>query len=98
MILRATLLTLTLAALGLVAFAPSASATCIDTSPDDNGVGTQGCNIPVAGTCKVLVYGELPGGPTCVTIVCVRECVPHVLDDLWPPYDCVQDCDGPPTE
>lgn len=85
MILRATLLTLMLAALGLVAFTPSASATCIDTNPDDNGVGTQGCNIPVAGNCKVLVYGQLPGGPTCQPIVCVRECYPPtcVTDPCW---------------
>jgi hypothetical protein len=96
--IHATLATLMLLGLGLIASAPSASATCIDTNPDDNGVGTQGCNIPVAGTCKVLVYGDLPGGPTCQPIVCIRECVPHVLDDVWPPYDCVQDCDGPPTE
>ncbi|HJQ93335.1 MAG TPA: hypothetical protein VJ874_03500 [Candidatus Thermoplasmatota archaeon] len=92
--IRATLLTLMLAALGLVAFAPSASATCIDSNPDDDGVGTQGCNVPAASfanTCKVLVYGPLPGPllPTCVPIVCVKECVPH-----FPPYECVQDCDG----
>ena len=94
MTLRATLITLMLATLGLIAFTPSASATCIDSNPDDNGIGTQGCNLPAASfanTCKVLGYGSLPGAllPTCVPIVCVQECVPH-----WPPYDCVQDCDG----
>ncbi len=101
MSLRATLLTLMLALAALVTFTPAATATCIDTSPDDNGVGTQGCNVPVVGTCKILYYGQLPGPlvPTCVPIVCsVVECVPHLLDRLWPPYDCVQDCDGPPTE
>ena len=103
MSLRATLLTLMLGLAAFVTFTPAASATCLDTNPDDNGVGTQGCNLPAASfanTCKVLYYGQLPGPliPTCVQIVCVRECVPHVVDDLWPPYDCVQDCDGPPTE
>ena len=95
--MRIVLTTLLLLA-AAAASAPTANATCIDASPDDNGVGTQGCNVPVVGTCKVLVYGELPGGPTCQPIVCVAECVPHILDELWPPYDCVQDCDGPPTE
>ena len=95
MILRATLLTLMLATLGLVAFGtPSASATCIDTNPDDNGVGTQGCNIPVGGDCKVGAYGELPGiSSGCSPITCVKDCLP-------PPYECiqdgVQDCRGPP--
>jgi hypothetical protein len=88
MILRATLLTLMLASLGFIAFTPSASATCLDTNPDDNGVGTQGCNLPVAGNCKVLVYGQLPGiSSGCSPIVCIRDC--------FPPYDCVQDCGGP---
>ena len=86
--------TLLLAATAFLAFAPSTSATCIDSNPDDNGVGTQGCNVPVGGDCKVLVYGQLPGVSSgCIPIVCVRECIPHL-----PPYDCidgVQDCDGP---
>ena len=100
MLLRTTLMTLMLALVAFVTAAPTASATCLDVNPDDNGVGTQGCNIPVAGTCKVLVYGSLPGAlvPSCLQVVCVQECVPHVVDELWPPYDCVQDCDGPPTE
>ena len=93
MILRATLSTLTLATLSLLAFGTSpVSATCIDTNPDDNGIGTQGCNLPVGGTCKVLVYGEVPGTSDCSPIVCVREC--------YPPYECIQDgvqnCRGPP--
>jgi hypothetical protein len=92
--IRATLLTLMLAALGLVAFAPTSSATCLDTNPDDDGVGTQGCNIPVGGDCRVLVYGQAPGvSSSCSPVVCIREC-------LDPPYDCleggVQDCRGPP--
>lgn len=94
--IRATLVTLGLALLGFAASAPTASATCLDANPDDNGVGTQGCNLPVGGNCKVLVYGELPGvSPSCSPIVCIRDC-------LFPPYEClqsgVQDCDGPPTE
>lgn len=73
MILRATLLTLMLAALGLIAFAaPTATATCVDANPDDNGVGTQGCNLPVGGNCKVLVYGSLPG-TQCSQVTCIRE-------------------------
>ena len=76
----------------LTAFAvlpPTASATCLDTAPDDDGVGTEGCDLPAGGDCKVLVYGSLPGiGSGCVPIVCVKECVP---------YDCVQDCDGTPA-
>jgi hypothetical protein len=89
--LRTILTTLMLAFLAFVTFTPAASATCIDLNPDDNGVGTQGCNLPVAGTCKVLAYGSLPGAlmPSCTPIACVVECIPH-----WPPYDCVQDCDG----
>jgi hypothetical protein len=86
MILRATLLTLMLAALGLVAFTPSASATCIDATPDDNGVGTQGCSTPVAGNCKVLVYGQTPGfSPGCSPITCVRDCIPIqcFTDPCW---------------
>ena len=83
MILRATLLTLMLATLGLVAFTPTASATCLDTNPDDNGVGTTGCNIPVAGNCMVLVYGQLPGVSSgCSPIACVVECVPPVYECL----------------
>lgn len=84
-ILLASLLTLA----AFAALTPTASATCIDATPDDNGVGSNGCNVPVAGPvhCKVLVYGQLPGVSSgCSPIVCVRECVP---------YDCVQDCDGP---
>jgi hypothetical protein len=94
--LRAALLTLMLASLAFVTFTPAASATCLDANPDDNGVGTQGCNLPAAGTCKVLAYSTVPGAlwPSCLVITCVVECVPAV-DDLWPPYDCVQDCDGP---
>lgn len=77
MLVRATLLTLMLAALGLIAFTPTGSASCLDTTPDDDGVGTQGCNIPVAGNCKVLVYGQLPGVSNgCSPIVCVREPCP----------------------
>ena len=99
MTLRATFLTLMLAALGLIALTPNASATCLDTNPDDNGIGTQDCNVPVVGDCKVLAYGSLPGLSTgCSPVVCVSECVPDVKDLVWPPYDCVQDCDGPPTE
>jgi hypothetical protein len=95
MTFRTALLTLMLATLGLVAFGtPSASASCIDTNPDDNGVGTQGCQVPVGGDCKVLVYGQLPGiSSGCSPVVCVKDCLPPV-------YDCVQggvqDCRGPP--
>lgn len=73
--IRATFVTLMLVALGFLAFGtPTATAACIDVNPDDNGVGTQGCNIPVAGNCKVLVYGELPGiSSGCSPIVCIRE-------------------------
>ena len=76
--IRATLVTLMLVGLGLIAFGtPTATATCLDTNPDDNGVGTQGCNLPVAGNCKVLVYGQLPGVSSgCSPIVCVREPCP----------------------
>ena len=91
--IRATLATLMLLGLGLIAFGTPVSATCIDSNPDDDGVGTQGCNVPAGGDCKVLVYGSLPGvGSGCSPVACVRECVPH-----FPPYDCfdgVQDCDG----
>jgi hypothetical protein len=77
MILRATLITLMLAVLGF-AFTPSASATCIDSNAtDDDGVGTEGCNLPVVSflnTCKVLAYGEV--GPSCAPIQCVREPCP----------------------
>lgn len=87
------LTTCLLALTALAAFAPNASATCLDTTPDDDGVGTNGCNLPAGGDCQVLVYGSLPGiSSGCSPIVCVRECVPG-----FPPYDCfdgVQDCDG----
>ena len=75
MILRAALIALLLATLGLVAFAPTGSATCLDTNPDDNGVGTQGCNLPVSNlnNCKVLVYGSIPGTSGCSQIYCIRE-------------------------
>ena len=90
--IRATLLTLMLVGLGLIAFTPTVSATCIDSTPDDNGIGTQGCTIPVGGNCKVLVYGQVPGMSSgCSPVVCIRDCLP------FPPYDCVdgvQDCDG----
>lgn len=75
MFLRATLITLMIAALGLLAFTPSGSATCIDSNPDDNGVGTQGCNVPVVGNCKVLVYGQV-GAPSCAQVQCIREPCP----------------------
>ena len=88
--IRATLTTLMLASLAflsLLAFAPTASATCIDSTPDDNGVGTQGCSIPVAGNCKVLVYGQVPGvSGDCFPIDCIRDdCVPIqcVTDPCW---------------
>jgi hypothetical protein len=87
--IRATLTTLMLASLAflsLLAFAPSASATCIDSNPDDNGVGTQGCNIPAEGNCKVLVYGQVTGiSSGCSPIVCVRDCVPIdcFTDPCW---------------
>lgn len=91
--LRTTLLTLLLAATAAAVAAPMASATCLDVAPDDDGVGTEGCNLPVGGTCKVLVYGQVGLSSGCVPIVCVRECLP-------PPYEClgegVQDCRGPP--
>jgi hypothetical protein len=87
MTLRATLLTLMLAALGLIALAPGASATCLDTNPDDNGIGTQDCNVPAVGDCKVLVYGNLPGlGQDCLPVDCVREC--------GPPADSATDASG----
>jgi hypothetical protein len=89
------LTTCLLALTALAAFAPNASATCLDTTPDDDGVGTNGCNLPAGGDCQVLVYGSLPGVSSgCSPVVCVSECVPHVKDLVWPPYDCVQDCDG----
>ena len=73
MILRTTLIATMLVALGFIAFgAPTASAACIDANPDDNGVGTQGCNLPVAGNCKVLVYGSVPG-TSCSQVQCVTE-------------------------
>lgn len=87
--IRATLTTLMLASLAflsLLAFAPTASATCIDSTPDDNGVGTQGCNVPVEGNCKVLVYGQVPGiGQGCIPITCFSQCVPIecFTDPCW---------------
>lgn len=61
------------------ASAPTASASCIDTNPDDNGVGTTNCSgVPIVGNCHVLRYGQLPG-----------------LSHGCAPIDCVQDCDGP---
>ncbi len=81
--LRATLTTLMLAFLAFVTFTPSAQATCLDTSPDDDGVGMDGCQVPVLGECNVhaLAYGSVPGsGGSCDAVVqCVREC--------WPPAE-----------
>ena len=87
--IRATLLTLMLAALGLIAFTPNASASCIDSNPDDDGVGMQNCSLP-AGNCKVLVYGEAPGlGSGCSPFVCVRECTPPIVQCIT---EGIQNC------
>jgi hypothetical protein len=86
------LLPVLLALAALAAAAPTASASCIDSTPDDNGVGPTNCTVPVLNakvTCHVLVYGQLPGiSNSCVPIVCIKDCLP---------YDCVQDCDGAPA-
>lgn len=84
MILRTPLAASLLLAFGLIAFAPTGSATCLDTTPDDDGVGSDGCNVPVLGECNVhvLAYGQLPGsGGSCDSFVqCVRECGPPTAD------------------
>src|SRR5688500_8399839 len=77
---RATLLTLMLASLALVATAPTAQATCLALDPDDDGVGSDGCRAPVLGECNVhvLAYGQVHGsGGSCDGLYqCVRECTP----------------------
>lgn len=69
-----------LALASLAVAAPTASATCLDTTPDDDGIGSDGCTVPVLGECNmhVLAYGQLPGsGGSCDGLVqCVRECGP----------------------
>lgn len=70
--------------------APSLPCQADANPTDDNGVSAT-CPTPVT-TCSVhaLWFGAWLQQPP-VAYGCSKP-------GVWPPYDCVQDCDGPPTE
>lgn len=102
MFLRTTTTALLLASLGLLAMTPGASASCLDTNPDDDGIGADGCNVPVLGECNVhaLAYGQLPGfGGSCDGLVqCVRECGPPAASANGPALASCRVLDANPTD